>query len=108
MMKYISFEMEPPQSSYKTHFFGTSLGAALTRMSSEKVAPTRLKHQECKCGQGGKKAPIRYVPEEDPVQEALDLNPESIKYIFVTGSETQIMVQSGHGTYQQPVFASCQ
>ena len=77
--KRVSFEVDPPRSSYKALFQGTSLGTALSRMSSEKVAPAGLKHQECEHGRGGEKAPIRYVPEHDPIQEALDLKPESLK-----------------------------
>eukprot|EP00804_Cyclotella_cryptica_P024036 CCRYP_007272-RA/>CCRYP_007272-RA protein AED:0.13 eAED:0.13 QI:0/-1/0/1/-1/1/1/0/100 len=87
-VKRVSFEAEPPKSSYKTLFLGTSLGAALSRMSSEKIAPIGLKNQECKPGRGGKKAPIHYVPDRDPVQEALDLKPKSLKCTFVNGSET--------------------
>eukprot|EP00804_Cyclotella_cryptica_P020696 CCRYP_003493-RA/>CCRYP_003493-RA protein AED:0.43 eAED:0.43 QI:0/-1/0/1/-1/1/1/0/74 len=48
-------------------------------MSAEKMAPIGLKNQECERGRGGKKAPIRYVPDRDPVQEALDLKPETLK-----------------------------
>ncbi len=84
-VKSISFDCEPPRSSYKTLFLGTSLGAALSRMSTEKVAPVRLKNQECERGRGGEKAPIRYVPDRDPVQEALDLKPETLKCTLTNG-----------------------
>lgn len=70
-------------------------------MSSEKIAPTGLKHQECERGRGGEKAPIRYVPERDPVQEALELKPESLKCTLANGSETRVTVWSGHGTNEQ-------
>ena len=73
-------------------------------MSSEKTAPTGLKHQECERGRGGEKAPIRYVPERDPVQEALDLKPESLKCTLANGSETRVTVWSGHGTNKQFVL----
>ena len=86
--KRVSFEVDPPRSSYKALFQGTSLGIALSRMSSEKIAPTGLKHQECERGRGGEKAPIRYVPERDPVQEALEQKPESLKCTLANGSET--------------------
>ena len=87
-VKRVLFKVDAPQSSYKDLFQGTSLGTALSRMSSEKVATTGLKHQECKCGRGGEKAPIRYVPERDSVQEALELKPESLKCTLANGSET--------------------
>ena len=99
--KRVSFEVDPPRSSYKALFQGTSLGTALSRMSSEKIAPTGLKHQECERGRGGEKAPIRYVPERDPVQEALELKPESLKCTLANGSETRVTVWSGHGTNEQ-------
>ena len=67
-------------------------------MSSEKFAPTGLKHQECEQGRDGEKAPIWYVTEWDPVQEALELIPESLKCTHTNGSETQVMIWFGHGT----------
>ncbi len=90
-VKCVSFEVDALQSTYKALFQGR-LGTALSRMSSEKVAPTGLKHQECKRGRGGEKAPIRYVPEQDPVQEALELKPESLKCTLTNGSETRVTV----------------
>ncbi len=72
----------------KALFQETSLGTALSRMSSKKVAPTGLKYQECECGRGGEKAPIWYVPEQEPVQEALELKPKSLKCTLTNGSET--------------------
>ena len=77
--KRVSFEVDTQRSSYKALFQGTSLRTALLRMSSETIAPTGLKHQECECGRGGEKAPIQHVPERHPVQEALELKPESLK-----------------------------
>ncbi len=41
-------------------------------MSSAKSNPKGLKVVECEHGVGGKNAPIRYIPEQDPVQDALD------------------------------------
>eukprot|EP00804_Cyclotella_cryptica_P010182 CCRYP_013808-RA/>CCRYP_013808-RA protein AED:0.11 eAED:0.65 QI:0/0/0/1/1/1/2/0/398 len=73
-------------------------------MSAEKMAPIGLKNQECERGRGGKKAPIPYVPDRDPVQEALDLKPETLKCTLANGSETQITVWSGHGTKEQFVL----
>ena len=90
--KNVLFKVDTPQSSYKALFQGTSLGTALSRMSSEKIAPMGLKHQECERGRGGEKAPIRYVPEREPVQEALELKPESLKCTLTNRSETQVTV----------------
>eukprot|EP00804_Cyclotella_cryptica_P013426 CCRYP_005171-RA/>CCRYP_005171-RA protein AED:0.20 eAED:0.78 QI:0/0/0/1/1/1/3/0/330 len=73
-------------------------------MSAEKIAPIGLKNQECERGRGGKKAPIRYVPDRDPVQEALDLKPETLKCTLANGSETRVTVWSGHGTNEQFVL----
>ena len=41
-------------------------------MSSAKSNPKGLKVVECECGVGGKNAPIHYIPEQDPVQDALE------------------------------------
>eukprot|EP00804_Cyclotella_cryptica_P031000 CCRYP_013568-RA/>CCRYP_013568-RA protein AED:0.41 eAED:0.41 QI:168/1/0.5/1/0/0/2/0/56 len=40
-------------------------------MSSVKAFPEGLKWVECECGIGRKNSPIRYNPEQDPVQDAL-------------------------------------
>eukprot|EP00804_Cyclotella_cryptica_P007762 CCRYP_001368-RA/>CCRYP_001368-RA protein AED:0.24 eAED:0.47 QI:0/0/0/1/1/1/2/0/781 len=73
-------------------------------MSAEKMALIGLKNQECERGRGGKKAPIRYVQDRDPVQEALDLKPETLKCTIANGSETRVMVWSGHGINEQFVL----
>jgi hypothetical protein len=73
-------------------------------MSTEKIAPVGLKNQECKRRRGGKKAPIHYVLDRDPVQEALDLKPETLKCTLANGSEIRVMVWSGHGTNKQFVL----
>ena len=43
-------------------------------MSFAKFVPERLNLSECKHGIGGKNSPIGYVPEKDPIQEALKKN----------------------------------
>ncbi len=40
-------------------------------MASARAFPEGLKWIECKQGVGGKKSPICYIPEQDPVQDAL-------------------------------------
>ena len=70
-------------------------------MFFEKVALTGLKHQECEHGRGGWKAPIWYLSERDPVQEALELKSESLKCTLANRSETRVMFWSGHGAYEQ-------
>ncbi len=41
-------------------------------MSFSKTVSEGLKSVECECGIGGKNSPIRYIPEQDPIQEALE------------------------------------
>ena len=41
-------------------------------MSAMKAFPKGLKSIEHKRGVGGKNLPIRYIPEQDPVQDALE------------------------------------
>jgi hypothetical protein len=47
------------------------LGEILRTMSFAKSVPEGLKLLECERGVGGQNSPIRYIPEKDPVQEAL-------------------------------------
>ena len=62
----------PPKSMFKNLFIGTNLGEQLCKMSLAKLTPVGLKVVECECGLGSKNAPIRYIPEQDPVQDALE------------------------------------
>ena len=66
------FFLNPPRSSYKKLFLGTRLGENLRAMSSAKAFPEGLKWIECERGVGGKNSPIRYIPEQDPVQDVLE------------------------------------
>ncbi len=67
-----NFFIMPQKSTFKKLFIGTDLGEALHKMSSVKSNHEGLKVVECKGGMGGKNAPIRYIPEQDPVQDALE------------------------------------
>ena len=80
----MTFELSPPRSSYKALFQGTELGEALKRMLLSKAVPEGLKSVECERGVGGKNSPIRYIPEQDPIQEALETKhqPTSFKLSF--------------------------
>ena len=49
-------------------------------------------------------APIQYVPDRDPIQEALDLKPQSLKCTLTDGSETRVTIWSGNGTNKQFLF----
>ncbi len=41
-------------------------------MLLSKAFPEGLKHVKCEHGIGGKNSPIRYILEQDPIQEALE------------------------------------
>ena len=41
-------------------------------MSAAKLIPKELKMVECEGGVGGKNSPICYIPEQDPIQDALE------------------------------------
>jgi hypothetical protein len=68
------------------------LGQALKRMSLAKALPKGLKSMECERGIGGKNSPIRYIPEQDPIQEALKTKhqPPSFKLTLPSGSEMRM------------------
>ena len=68
-------------------------------MSLSKAVPEGLKSVECERGVGGKNSPIRYIPEQDPIQEALETKhqPTSFKLSLPSGSEMR-MVRWASGT----------
>ena len=100
------FFLRPPRSTYKTLFFGTRLGEVLRNMSFAKSVPEGLKLSECERGVGGKNSPIRYIPEKDPVQEALEKS-KKVNYFKLTlpntGSELKTAVWAS-GTPEQFVL----
>jgi len=61
-------------------------------MSLSKAVPEGLKSMECERGVGGKNSPIRYIPEQDPIQEALETKhqPTSFKLTLPSGSEMRM------------------
>ena len=67
-------------------------------MSSEKPTPLTLRHDETERGHYGKSAPIRYVPEKDPVQGSLSESTVSTNTVKMPGgTKTHVKVWSGHG-----------
>jgi len=64
--------LRSPGSAYKPLILGLKLGEILRTMSFAKSVPKGLKLSECKRGIGDKNSPNRYIPEKDPVQEALE------------------------------------
>jgi hypothetical protein len=97
------FFLQPSTSPLKKLFIGTRLREDLKTMSITKSVPKGLKLSECECGIGGKNSPIRYIPESDPVQEALEKK-KKVTYFKLTlpstGSEMS-MAQWTYGTPEQ-------
>jgi hypothetical protein len=75
-------------------------------MSSAKAFPEGLKWIECERGVGGKNSPIRYIPEQDPVQDALE-KAKRTTYVKLTlpntGNELKVAVWAS-GTPEQFVL----
>jgi hypothetical protein len=72
-------------------------------MSSVKAIPEGLKWVECKRGVGGKNSPIRYIPEQDPVQDALAKDKKTTYFKLTlpnTGNELKVAVWAS-GTPEQ-------
>ena len=72
-------------------------------MSSVKSNPEGLKVVECERGVGGKNAPIRYIPEQDPVQDALEKTKKTTYFKLTlpnTGSELKVAIWAS-GTPEQ-------
>ena len=64
-------------------------------MSSVKSNPKGLKVVECKHGVGSKNARIRYIPEQDPVQDALDKTKKTTYFKLTlrnTGNELKVVI----------------
>ena len=65
--------------------------------------PEGLKLSECERGVGGKNSPIRYIPEKDPVQEALERTKKTNYFKLTlphTGSELKVALWAS-GTPEQ-------
>ncbi len=54
-------------------FQGTELGEALKMMLLSKAVLAGLKSVECEHGIWRKNSPIPYIPEQNPIQEALEM-----------------------------------
>jgi hypothetical protein len=66
-------------------------------MSIVKVAPERLKPQECERNAGWSKPPIPYIPEKDVIEEAVDSSVNTLKLTLPQNVELRIPVWSkGH------------
>ena len=65
-------------------------------MSFTKSVPKGLKLAECKRGIGGQNSPIRFIPEKDPVREALEKNKKSNYFKLMrphTGCEFKVTLR---------------
>ena len=97
------FLLRPSRSPFKKLFQGTRLGEVLQAMSLAKSVPEGLKCQECERGVGGNKSPIRYIPESDPIQEALEKKKKTTYFKLTlpsTGSKLSV-AQWTSGTPEQ-------
>ena len=72
-------------------------------MSFAKSVPEELKTSECKHGVGGKNSPIRYIPESDSIQEALEKKKKTtyFKLMLPTIKSELSMIQWTSGTPEQ-------
>ncbi len=66
------------------------MGVALKRVLLSKTVPEGLKSVECECGIGGKNSPICYIPEQDPIQEALETKHQLTSFKLSLPSETEM------------------
>eukprot|EP00804_Cyclotella_cryptica_P010728 CCRYP_005515-RA/>CCRYP_005515-RA protein AED:0.48 eAED:1.00 QI:0/-1/0/1/-1/1/1/0/321 len=72
-------------------------------MSSVKAFPEGLKLIECERGIGGKNSPVHYIPEQDPVQDALEKTNKTTYFKLTlpnTGNELKVAVWAS-GTPKQ-------
>ena len=67
-------------------------------MSSEKTVPSTLRHQEVERGHYGRNAPIRYVPEKDPITDSLTETTTTYNTVKLPGgTKTTVRVWDGKG-----------
>ena len=67
-------------------------------MSSEKSVSGSLRHSDTERGSYGKNAPIRYVPEQDPVADTLSEQTVTSNTVKLPGgTKTSIQVWAGRG-----------
>ena len=75
-------------------------------MSSTKAFPEGFKWIECERGVGGKNSPIRYIPEQDPMQDALAKGKKTTYFKLTLpnmGNELKVAIWSS-GTPEQFVL----
>ena len=91
--KRVTSDLRPVKSFFKAFFQGTVLGETLKRMSPKKAVPKVLKCVECERGVGGMNSPICYIPEQDPIQDALETKNQltPLKFTLPNGSEMRKM-----------------
>ena len=76
---------------------------------SSKSVPEGLKLTECEWGIGGKNSPIHYIPESDPIQEALKKKKKvmSFKLTLPSTKSEMSMAQWASGTQKQFLLHVC-
>ncbi len=68
-------------------------------MSLSKAVSEGLKSVECERGVGGKNSPIGYIPEQDPIQEALETKHQLTSFKLSLPSRSEMkMVRWASGT----------
>ena len=63
------------------------LTEAAARICHSKVAPERLKPQECERNLGRSKPPILYIPKTDVIQEAIDSSAKRLKLLLLCAED---------------------
>jgi hypothetical protein len=91
--------MSAPKSSFKTLIQASpGLLQRAIEMSLEKHVSPTLRHDETEHGHYGKNAPIRYVPEQDPVLGSLSESKVSTNTVKMPGgTKTHVKVWTGQG-----------
>ena len=69
----------------------------------QKAVPKGLRWIECKCSLGGKNSPVRYIPKQYPMQDALKKNRKTTYFKLTLpnmGNELKVAVWAS-GTLEQ-------
>ena len=87
----LRFLCNPPKSFFKKLFIGTELGRTLLNMSTVKALPEGLKQTECERNLNYCPA-VLYIPEKDPLAEAITDKVSSLKIQLPGASELYVSI----------------
>ena len=99
----VTFDVQPPCSTFKALFIGTAIGSKLKRMSLTADVPKGLRNTDAEGGAAywATEFPMHFIPEVDPVQDGLKKSPTSVKIVNPKTKNLQNVETWSGGTREQ-------